>query len=76
MGKQNIRGKEAYCETFLVKMSFIKLHEVKESVFLSKASRLTSLWNRGSGQLEHVVVVFNRDLQIRGQGGLRERDWT
>ena len=43
MGKQNIRGKEAYCETFLVKMNFIKLHEIKESVFLSKASRLTSL---------------------------------
>ena len=36
MGKQNIWGKEAYCETFLVKMSFIKLHEVKESVFYQR----------------------------------------
>ena len=36
MGKQNIRGKEAYCEIFLVKMSFIKLHEVKESVFYQR----------------------------------------
>ena len=36
MGKQNIRGKEAYCETSLVKMSFIKLHEIEESVFYQR----------------------------------------
>ena len=36
MGKQNIPGKEACCETSLAKMSFIKLHEVKESVFYQR----------------------------------------
>lgn len=68
MGKQNIRGKEAYCETFLVKMSFIKLHEIKESVFYQ---RLALNQRLGAIQLRHVDVVFRRDLQIRGRRRLK-----
>ena len=73
MGKQNIRGKKAYCETFLLNMSFIKLHEIKESVFFIKGFALDLALNQrlGAIQLRHVDVVFRRDLQIRGRRRLK-----
>lgn len=73
MGKQNIRGKEAYCETFLVKMSFINSCTKLKNQFFIKGFALDLALNQrlGAIQLRHVDVVFRRDLQIRGRRRLK-----
>ena len=47
---------EAKCKTFAVKMSFIWMRITV--VFMSMASHLASLWNRGLGQLGNGLLNF------------------
>ena len=58
---------QAKCETFLLKMSFIRMR-IKH-VFISMALHLASLWNRGLRQLDNNLVT------VMLQGTIRNDDF-